>query len=87
MSEKPSEERTGRAIAGAASVIALMHLAARVVGFAEQILRGKYFGTSHRADAYEVASKVPTTIFFGCEKILNPSFLPSFIDLRQKEGE
>ena len=87
LSEKPSEERTGRAIAGAASVIALMHLAARVVGFAEQILRGKYFGTSHRADAYEVASKVPTTIFFGCEKILNPSFLPSFIDLRQKEGE
>lgn len=87
MLEQPKEERTGRAIVSAASVIALMHLGARVVGFVEQILRGKYFGTSHRADAYDVASKVPTTIFYGCEKILNPSFLPSFIDLKQKEGE
>ncbi|MBD3174866.1 MAG: murein biosynthesis integral membrane protein MurJ [Armatimonadia bacterium] len=85
--DKPKEERTGRTIAGAASVIALMHLSARAVGFVEQILRGKYFGTSHRADAYEVASKVPATIFYGCEKILNPSFIPSFIDMKQKEGE
>lgn len=64
-----------------------MHLTARFFGFAEKAVSANYFGTSYQADAYNVAYKIPSTIFFGCEKILNPSFIPSFIDLKQREGE
>ena len=87
MPEAGTEERVGGKVAGAASAIAAIHLSARVLGFVEKMLTAKYFGTSDRADAYTVAVKVPSTIFYGCEKILNPSFIPSFIDIRKREGE
>lgn len=87
MAEREGEERAGARIARATTAIGLMHLSGRILGFAEKILMSRYFGTGLRADAYNTAYKIPSTVFFGCEKILNPSLIPCFVDLREKEGE
>ncbi len=85
--EASGEERAGRTIAKATSAIAAMHLLKFVVGFFEQVLFARYFGTSMEADAYKVAYKVPSTVFYGCEKILNPTLIPACVDMRKAEGD
>ncbi len=87
MPEPGGQERAGRSVARATLAIAAMHLLRFVVGFGEQVLFARYFGTSKEADAYKVAYKIPSTVFYGCEKILNPTLIPAFVDMREKEGE
>lgn len=75
-------------IIGGAFIIGAASIISRVVGLARDNLLAKYFGASATLDIYNAAFKVPDLIFnilvLGA---LSASFIPVFIEIRQKRGE
>jgi putative peptidoglycan lipid II flippase len=57
----------------------------KVLGFANQITLGSYFGTSYTVDAYVMALNIPTIIFSGITGAFAFSFIPIFMELKGKD--
>ncbi|NCO34636.1 MAG: hypothetical protein AUJ92_14695 [Armatimonadetes bacterium CG2_30_59_28] len=85
--DTPSGASTGKHIAKATGGIMIFHVLRFMLGFMEKPLIAHYFGTTSVADAYTVARDIVNRIWLIFEKVVNPSFLPCFIQSLKDDGE
>jgi len=63
-------------------IILSFTLLGKVFGFVEKLLIAYYFGTRWEVDAFFVAVNLALVIYFVTDEILQPTFLPLFLKLR-----
>ena len=59
----------------------------KIFGFVEKLVLAYFFGTGYELDSYIVAFSVPFAIFIIIREIIEPSFLPTFMKIRNTSGE
>ncbi len=67
----------------ATTVVTLISLVVKGLGFLEKVLLAYFFGTGIQVDAYLVAFSIPFSAFIVLREVVKPSFLPTFLRLRQ----
>lgn len=78
---------TGASVAKATAGIVPMHLARFVIGFLVPILVANRLGLGEQSKAYSVATDILQRLWLIFEKVVNPSFLPSFLASLKEDGE
>ncbi len=77
-------------IARGAAAVAGVAVATKALGFLEKVALAYYFGTDARVDAYFVATSVPILLFLWIRELIEPPFLPLFVqkleDGREAQG-
>ena len=75
-------------IARSAGLIGLATLASRVLGLVRDVVQGMYFGTGMAADAFGVASRVPSLMRdLFAEGAMSAAFVPTFTRHLKREGQ
>ena len=78
----------GKRVAMAAIFMALVTLISKVLGLVRDRLLASTFGTTSDAVAYEVASRLPITLFdFALGGVVTAAFIPIFNELMVKKGK
>jgi putative peptidoglycan lipid II flippase len=71
-----------------AGVIGLATLTSRVLGLGRDVLIGLFFGTGHAADAFGVATRVPTLLRdLFAEGAMSAAFVPTFARSLTRDGK
>ncbi len=71
-----------------ASFMAFATFAAKALGLIRDSLTGAYFGTGIEADAFMLATKIPTTLFdVVIGGVISATFIPIFNDVLTKENK
>src|SRR4030095_10879921 len=71
-----------------ASTVSLLTLASRVTGLVRETLVAAAFGATARADAYQVALRIPNLLRrLFAEGAFSQAFVPILADTRAREGE
>ncbi|MGQ9599305.1 MAG: murein biosynthesis integral membrane protein MurJ [Anaerolineae bacterium] len=71
----------------ATTVVTLISLVVKGLGFLEKILLAYFFGTGIEVDAYLVAYSIPFSAYIVLREVVKPSFLPTFLRLRQRSEQ
>ena len=71
-------DKTGRNVAKATAGIGVLHLVRLLIGFVAQPLIGNRLALAWQADVYTVATEIVSSIWLVFEKVVNPTFLPTF---------
>lgn len=74
-----SNSSAGRIIRATGIVMGIT-VAAKLLGFVEKVILAYYFGTGIEVDAYLIAFSIPFTIFILSREVIEPAFLPTFMD-------
>ncbi len=78
----------GKHIASTAIFMALVTVLAKALGLLRDMLLASTFGTTQDAVAYEVASRLPITLFdFALGGVVTAAFIPIFNELMVKSGK
>lgn len=74
-------------LARSAGTIGLATLTSRVLGLVRDVVQASYFGTSAAADAFGVATRIPTLLRdLFAEGAMSAAFVPTFTRHLQREG-
>jgi putative peptidoglycan lipid II flippase len=77
---------TGK-LARSAGLIGLATLASRVLGLVRDVIQAIYFGTSQAADAFGVATRIPTLLRdLFAEGAMSAAFVPTFSRYLKRDG-
>lgn len=77
---------TGR-LARSAGIIGMATLASRVLGLVRDVIQGFYFGTSAAADAFGVATRIPTLLRdLFAEGAMSAALVPTFTRYLTRDG-
>jgi murein biosynthesis integral membrane protein MurJ len=68
-------------------VVALITVAVKFLGFGEKVVLAYYLGTGPEIDAYVIAFSVPFMIFIVVRELIEPAYLPTFMETIGREGE
>lgn len=83
-----SSSDTGRKMLLTAGFMAFATFAAKALGLIRDSLTGAYFGTGIEADAFMLATKIPTTLFdVVIGGVISATFIPIFNDILTKENK
>jgi len=76
-----TDPRGGRAgsIIRATTVVTVIVLVVKALGFVEKLLLAYFFGTGIEVDAYLVAYSLPFAAFIVLREVVKPAFLPTFL--------
>ena len=78
----------GKQVASTAIFMALVTLVSKALGLVRDMLLASTFGTTNDAVAYEVASRLPITLFdFALGGVVTAAFIPIFNELMVKSGK
>ncbi len=69
---------TGKNVAKATAGIGVLHVLRLLVGFIAQPLIGNRLALAWQADVYTVATEIVSSMWLVFEKVVNPTFLPTF---------
>lgn len=79
---------SGRRLARSAGLIGAATLASRVLGLVRDVVQGLYFGTSDRADAFAVATRIPSLLRdLFAEGAMSAAFVPTLTRYLQSGGK
>src|ERR1700675_4753438 len=81
-----SQKSVNWRILGALLTVGSFTALAKLAGGAKVVVTARYFGTSDALDAYLIAFVLPSFVADTAAGSLIPSFLPAFIEVRQKQG-
>jgi putative peptidoglycan lipid II flippase len=70
-----------------ALVVAALTLGSKFIGFAREIIKANYYGTSYVIDSLGIAESIPSMIFAGVLAATATSFMPLFSEKMEREGE
>jgi putative peptidoglycan lipid II flippase len=70
-----------------ALIVALLTLGSKFIGFAREIIKADYYGTSYVIDSLSISESIPVMIFSGVLAATATSFMPLFSEKMEKEGE
>jgi putative peptidoglycan lipid II flippase len=73
-----AQSATGKNVAKATAGIGVLHVLRLLVGFVAQPLIGNRLALAWQADVYTVATELVSSIWLLFEKVVNPTFLPTF---------
>ena len=74
-------------LARSAGLIGLATFASRILGVGRDVLMAVYFGTGHDADAFGVATRIPTLLRdLFAEGAMSAAFVPTFTRYLTREG-
>lgn len=74
-------------LARSAGTIGLATLASRILGLVRDVVQGVYFGTSAAADAFGVATRIPTLLRdLFAEGAMSAAFVPTFTRYLTRDG-
>ncbi len=76
-----SAERVGAAIARNTTLLLVVTVAFKVLGFLEKVLLARQFGTGPEVEAYLIAFSVPFGLAIVLRDLLEPTLLPVFMRL------
>jgi putative peptidoglycan lipid II flippase len=76
--DSSSKNATGKNVAKATAGIGVLHVLRLLVGFVAQPLIGNRLALAWQADVYTVATELVSSIWLLFEKVVNPTFLPTF---------
>jgi murein biosynthesis integral membrane protein MurJ len=62
-------------------------IAVKVLGFLEKLILAYFFGTSMEVDAYLIAYSIPFMIFTLVREVIEPAFLPTFMESMKDRDE
>ncbi len=79
-------ESAGLAIARNTTLLLVVTLAFKALGFLEKVLLASRFGTGPQVEAYLIAFSVPFGLAVVLRDLLEPALLPVFVRLRDQEG-
>ena len=74
-------------LAKAATVIMIMTLVNKVIGFLRDALVGSAFGTTFQTDAYNIAMNVSDFLFIMISLVITTTFIPILSDTLNKKGK
>jgi putative peptidoglycan lipid II flippase len=78
---------SGRRLARSAGLIGLATLASRVLGLVREVVQGFYFATSNAADAFGVATRIPSLLRdLFAEGAMSAAFVPTLSRFHQTAG-
>lgn len=78
-------ERVGAAIARNTTLLLVVTLAFKVLGFLEKVLLARQFGIGPEVEAYLIAFSVPFGLAIVLRDLLEPALLPVFMRLRSRD--
>jgi putative peptidoglycan lipid II flippase len=81
-----SQKSVNQRIFGAILTIGTFTTLAKVAGGAKVIVMARYFGTSDALDAFLIAFVLPAFVADTAAGSLIPSLMPTYIEVRQKQG-
>lgn len=81
------QSSTGSNVAKATAGIGVLHLVRLLIGFVAQPLIGNRLALAWQADVYTVATEIVSSIWLLFEKVVNPTFLPTFARALGEEDE
>jgi len=92
MNESPTPDsqdaQAGTEMTLAALVISVFLAAGKVMGYVKVVLLANYFGLSRPTDAFlAVYNGLVFLVYTKIEKLLRPTYLPVFIEHRDRDGE
>jgi putative peptidoglycan lipid II flippase len=67
----------------ATTIVTLITLVVKGLGFVEKILMAYFFGTGYQMDAYLVAYGIPFSAYVVLREVVKPAFLPTFLRTRR----
>ena len=74
-------------LARSAGLIGLATLSSRILGLVRDVVQARYFGTGLQADAFVVATRIPTLLRdLFAEGALSSAFVPAYARARQEGG-
>ncbi|MCD8315022.1 MAG: murein biosynthesis integral membrane protein MurJ [Firmicutes bacterium] len=83
-----AKDKGAKSIILAAGFMAAATFAAKALGLIRDMLVAAYFGTGAEADAYMLATKIPTTLFDAVVGgVISASLIPIFSDALKKEED
>jgi murein biosynthesis integral membrane protein MurJ len=71
------------AIVQATTVVTVIALVVKGLGFVEKLLLAYFFGTGAQVDAYLVAYSIPFSAYVVLREVINPAYLPTFLRTRR----
>jgi putative peptidoglycan lipid II flippase len=78
---------SGRRLARSAGLIGLATLASRLLGLVREVVQGAYFATSNAADAFGVATRIPSLLRdLFAEGAMSAAFVPTLSRFHQTAG-
>lgn len=78
---------SGGRLARSAGVVGVATLTSRILGLVRDVVQGYYFGTSMAADAFGVATRIPTLLRdLFAEGAMSAAFVPTFTRRLEKQG-
>jgi murein biosynthesis integral membrane protein MurJ len=87
MSKQDKQLSTTNKLVRATGIVAGITVAVKLFGFLEKMILAYFFGTSLEVDAYLIAVSIPLTVFILVREIIEPSFLPTFMESIKNEDE
>lgn len=67
--------------------IAIITVAAKILGYAEKLTLAYFFGTSYQVDVYNVTVTIVLSVFILFREIIEPGFLNSFLKAKNNKDE
>ena len=77
----------GRALGGAAAVVAVATLSSKVLGFVRDLVLAHRFGATGHTDAYVFSSNLPLVLFAAVGVALTTVFIPLFAELLTQKDQ
>ena len=78
---------TGKKIIQATTIVTVISLLVKGMGFVEKLLLAYFFGTGMQVDAYLVAYTIPFSAFIVLRDVIAPAFLPTFLHTRRSSEQ
>ena len=76
--QTPTSASPARAIIQATTIVTVIVLVVKGLGFVEKLLLAYYFGTGPQVDAYLVVFTIIFSAYVVLREVVRPSFLPTF---------
>lgn len=74
-------------IVQATTIVTVIALVVKGLGFVEKLLLAYFFGTGAQVDAYLVAYSIPFSAYVVLREVVKPAFLPTFVRARRASEE
>src|SRR5262245_20432621 len=75
-------------LAKSAGLIGVATFASRILGLVRDVVQAHYFGTTYAADAFSVATRIPTLLRdLFAEGAMSAAFVPTFTRYLTKDGK
>ena len=76
-----------REAAKAVSIVMVITIASKVMGFARDMAVGAVYGATSITDAYLVSLSIPSIVFGSAFAALSTTFIPMFVELTVQKGK